>query len=83
MAKTVFELYVEELEYVQFVFLELGRFPSIQEDKQKHTAHDAVCEEVRKNFQALGYTESLEDRQAMAKFACLHEGRKDLVQWVN
>jgi hypothetical protein len=62
---------------------DLNRFPTIQEDRRKHTAHDAVCDEIKRNFQVLGYTGSLDNRQEMAKFACLYEGRKDLVDWAN
>jgi len=78
-----FKAYIEELDYAKFVFLELGRFPTIQEDKRKHAAHNAVCEEVVKNFKVLGYTGDLTDRQAIGKFVCLKEGRRDLVDWAN
>lgn len=81
--KNTFEAYIEELDYAKFVFLDLGRFPTIQEDRRKHAAHDAVCDEVAKNFQVLGYTGDLTDRQAIGKFICLKEGRKDLVDWAN
>ena len=81
--KSIFETYVDEIDYVKFVVLELGRFPTIQEDRRKHTAHNAVCEEVTKNFQILGYNGDLTDRQAIGKFVCLKEGRRDLVDWVS
>jgi hypothetical protein len=42
-----------------------------------------VCDEVAKNFQVLGYTGSLTDRQAIGRFVCLKEGRKDLVDCAN
>lgn len=78
-----FETYIEELDYAKFIFLELGRFPTIQEDRRKHAAHNAACEEVVKHHQVLGYTGNLSDRQAIGKFICLKEGRKDLVDWAN
>ncbi len=78
-----FKTYVEEIDYVKFVMLELGRLPTIQEDRRKHMAHDAVCNEVTKNFQILGYDGDLKDRQAIGKFVCVKEGRRDLVDWVN
>lgn len=81
--KNNFQAYIDELDYAKFVFLELGRFPTIQEDRRKHVAHDAVCDEVVKNFQVLGYTGSLTDRQAIGRFVCLKEGRKDLMDWAN
>lgn len=77
-----FKTYVEEIDYVKFVMLELGRFPTIQEDRRKHTAHDAVCDEVTKNFQTLGYNGDLKDRQAIGKFVYLKEGRRDLLPFV-
>lgn len=79
---TNFEKYVEEIDYVKFVMMDLGRFPTIQEDRRKHTAHDAVCNEVTQNFQILGYTGDLKDRQAIGKFVCLKEGRRDLIPFV-
>lgn len=79
----IFKAYIEELDYTKFVFLDLGRCTTIQEDRRKHAAHDAVCEEVIKNFQVLGYTGSLTDRQQIGKFICIKEGRKDLVAWAN
>jgi hypothetical protein len=82
MDKT-FSKYVEILEYTKFIYLELGRFPTINEDKEKHIAHNDVCDEIRKNFNMIGYKGDLNDRQEMAKFACLYEGRKDLIKWAN
>lgn len=79
----VFKVYIEELDYTKFVYLDLGRVPTIQEDYRKHTAHDAVCDEVAKNYQVLGYTGDLTDRQAIGKFVCLKEGRRDLAAWAN
>ena len=77
-----FKAYVDEIDYVKFVILDLGRFPTIQEDRRKHTAHDAVCKEVSQNFQVLGYTGDLKDRQAIGQFVCLKEGRRDLIPFV-
>lgn len=79
----IFKAYIEELDYAKFVYLDLRRVPTIQEDCRKHMAHDAVCKEVIKNFQVLGYTGSLTDRQQIGKFVCLKEGRRDLVAWAN
>ena len=81
--KNTFKTYIEEIEYAKFIFLDLGRFPTLQEDRRKHAAHNAVCEEVIKNHQVLGYNGDLTDRQAIGKFVCLKEGRKDLVDWAN
>ena len=75
--------YIDELEYFKFIFLEVGRLPTIQEDRRKHAAHEAACNEVKKYFQVLGYDGDLNDRQAIGKFVCLYEGRKDLIQWAN
>lgn len=80
---TNFETYVDEIDYVKFLMLEVGRFPTVQEDMRKHTAHDAVCDEVTKNYQVLGYTGDLKDRQAIGKFVCLKEGRRDLLPFVH
>lgn len=33
-----FKAYVDEIDYVKFVVLDLGRFPTIQEDRRKHAA---------------------------------------------
>lgn len=79
---TNFEKYVEQIDYVKFVKMDLGRFPTIQEDRRKHAAHNAVCEEVAKNHQVLGYDGDLTDRQAIGKFVCWKEGRKDLMPFV-
>lgn len=77
-----FKAYVEEIDYVKFVMMDLGRFPTIQEDRKKHAAHNAVCEEVVKHHQVLGYNGDLTDRQAIGKFVCWKEGRKDLIPFV-
>lgn len=79
----VFKKYIEILDYTKFVFLDLERFPTINEDKEKHKAHNDVCDAIRKNFNMIGYKGDLNDRQEMAKFACLYEGRKDLIKWAN